>query len=228
MGRFIVTFLGGIGAAGLADSLARARAGIEAGAEALLAPMPCFFPYTQDDLEEFVRRLAAELPAPIVLYNLPQFTSGLEAETILALLRECGTVVGVKDSSGTLTILRTLTQAGIDASCLIGNDGVLVQAIAEGLCDGVVAGVACALPEVIQALFATRPGDAGFHRAAGQLSEFIARIDALPVPWGLKAIAEARGISTATYQQPVSAQRAKQIDQIQSWFDGWIHEVVET
>jgi hypothetical protein len=42
-----------------------------------------------------------------------------------------------------------------------------------------------------------------------------------------KAIAETRGIAPAIYHQPVPAQRAKQIDQIQSWFNGWIHKVVE-
>jgi hypothetical protein len=57
--------------------------------------------------------------------------------------------------------------------------------------------VNCVLPEAIQALLANRPGDGGFHAAAGQLSEFIARLDALPAPWGLKAIAEARGIAPA-------------------------------
>jgi 4-hydroxy-tetrahydrodipicolinate synthase len=221
------SFLCGVGAAGLHNTLALARIGIEAGAEVLLAPMPYFFPYSQNDLAEFVHRLAAELAAPILLYNLPQFTSGLETETVVALLREHDNVVGIKDSSGDLTILRALTQAGMDASRLVGNDGALAQALAEGVCDGVVSGVACVLPEVIQALLTNRPGDDGFQAAAGQLSEFIAKIDALPVPWGLKAIAEARGIAPAIYHQPVSAQRAKQIDEIQSWFNGWIHKVVE-
>jgi 4-hydroxy-tetrahydrodipicolinate synthase len=102
---------------------------------------------------------------------------------------------------------------------------VLAQALAENVCDGVVSGVACVLPEVIQALFANRNGDEGFQIAASQLSQFIAKIDALPVPWGLKAIAEARGIAPAAYLQGVSTQRARQVDRIQSWFEGWIQDV---
>jgi 4-hydroxy-tetrahydrodipicolinate synthase len=126
-----------------------------------------------------------------------------------------------------LTILRALTQTRMDTSRLIGNDSALAQAMAEGLCDGVISGVACVLPEVIQSLFASHTGEPGFHRAAGQLNEFVAKIDALPIPWGLKAIAEARGIAPATYHQPVSSERARQIEQILCWFDGWIHQVVD-
>jgi 4-hydroxy-tetrahydrodipicolinate synthase len=84
------SFLCGVGAAGLYDSLVFAHIGIEAGAEALLAPMPYFFPYSQNDLEEFVRQLARGIPGPILLYNLPQFTSALETETAVFLLREVG------------------------------------------------------------------------------------------------------------------------------------------
>lgn len=222
------TFLCGVGCAGFPGALARARVAIEAGAQALLLPMPYFFPYSQGDLAEFVCRLAAELPAPILLYNLPVFTSRLEAETITTLLEKCDNVIGIKDSSGSLTNLRALTQDGYDVSRIVGSDGVLAQALAEGVCDGVVSGVACVLPEVIQALFAHRPADEAFHTASRQLAEFLAKIGPLPVPWGLKAIAEARGINGAAYQQPVSSRRAAQISQIQSWFSGWIHTVTET
>jgi hypothetical protein len=57
------------------------------------------------------------------------------------------------------------------------------------------------------------------------LHEFIAKIDVLPCPWGLKAIAEARGIAPATYHQPVSERRAKQISDLQAWLKGWILKV---
>jgi 4-hydroxy-tetrahydrodipicolinate synthase len=167
------------------------------------------------------------LPAPILLYNLPQFTSGLETETIVRLLQRIENVVGIKDSSGTVTVLRTLTQTGIEASRIVGNDGVLAQALDESACDGVISGVACVLPEVIQALFASRPGSGDFRAAGRQLSEFIAQVDVLPTPWGLKVIAEARGIAPAVYHQPVSAQRVKQIKQIVSWFEEWMQKFVE-
>lgn len=215
-------FLCGVGAAGVRDTLALGHAGMEAGAIGLLMPVPYFFPYTQDDVSAFIRTVASELPAPIMLYNLPQFTTGFEVPTATALISECGNVIGIKDSSGSLDILRALTREGIDASRIMGNDGVLPQALTEGICDGVVSGVACVLPEVIQQLFVNRPGSAAFQASVELLNEFIAQIDVLPVPWGLKAIAEARGIAKAAYQLPVSAHRARQIHEIQEWFKEWI------
>jgi 4-hydroxy-tetrahydrodipicolinate synthase len=216
------TFLCGVGAAGLSGTLMLGSLSIEAGAEGVLVPMPYFFRYTQDDLAAFVRTTAAELPAPILLYNLPQFTSGLEARTVVDLLRECGNIVGIKDSSGSLAIFRELAQAGIPSSRICGNDEVLPQALIEQVCNGAVSGVACVVPELIQALFGESPESPGFHATAAHVREFVSRIDALPCPWGLKAIAEARGICTATYHQPVSAARAKQIRDLQTWFKGWL------
>ena len=221
-------FLCGVGAGRLLDTLGLGQAGVEAGAKGLLVPMPYFFPYAQDDLSAFVRAVASELPVPILLYNLPQFTSGLETATVTALIKECDNVVGIKDSSGSLQILRALTSDSADCSRILGNDGVLAQALTEGVCDGVVSGVACVVPEIIQSLFANRPRSVAFQSAAEKLKEFIVKIDVLPVPWGLKAIAEARGIAAATYQLPVSARRTRQISEIQGWFGEWLAGFAES
>lgn len=216
-----VSFLCGIGAAGLPETLMLGRMAIDSGSKALLLPMPHFFPYEQDDLAAFVRVVASELSAPILLYNLPNFTSELEIETIKRLILECENIIGIKDSGDSLAILRALTEARIGASRIIGNDALLSQALTEGVCDGVVSGVACVLPELIQALFTCSPSSTEFRAATAHVAEFISRIDVLPVPWGLKAIAEARGIFDATYLQATSARRAKQIDELRAWFHGW-------
>ncbi|MDR3793476.1 MAG: dihydrodipicolinate synthase family protein [Terracidiphilus sp.] len=212
----------GVGAASLLEAQRLAEIAGKGGATALLAPMPYFFPYKQEDLEAFAIALADSAPVPVLLYNLPQFTSGLEVETVLRLLRGHKNLIGIKDSSGSLDIMRAMTREGLAARRIIGNDGALAQALVEGVCDGVVSGVACVLPEAIEALYANRPGSEGFARAAELLKEFITQIDALPTPWGLKVIAEVRKLAVATYSLPVSAGRARQIEEIQSWFAGWL------
>lgn len=212
----------GVGAACLKDALELAQVASDGGATALLAPMPYFFPYKQEDLEAFAGELADRSPLPVLLYNLPQFTSGLETETTLRLLREHENLVGVKDSSGSLETVRAITREGLPVTRIIGNDGALAQALREGVCDGVVSGVACALPEVIRALFALKAGEASFEQAANLLQEFIQQIDVLPTPWGLKVIAEARKLAKATFPMPLSAHRAEQSRTMQSWFTGWL------
>jgi 4-hydroxy-tetrahydrodipicolinate synthase len=212
----------GVGAASLQESLALAQVAAEERAMALLLPMPYFFPYKQSDLEAFAGAFAEASPLPALLYNLPQFTSGLEVDTVLRLLRTHKNLVGVKDSSGSLDIVRAITREALPVSRIIGNDGALAQALQEGVCDGVVSGVACVLPEVIEALFAVKPTDPYFQTATTLLKEFIAQIDVLPTPWGLKVIAESRSLAQPAFPLPVSEQRAEQIKGIQSWFETWL------
>ena len=49
---------------------------------------------------------------PVLLYNLPQFTSGLQKGTVHTLISEVPNIVGIKDSSGSLEILRYLSEHG--------------------------------------------------------------------------------------------------------------------
>ena len=212
-------YLCGIGSAGIQGAIENGLLAIEGGAKGLLMPMPYFFRYSQDDLEAFCRQTAEELPASILLYNLPQFASGLEPQTALRLIREVPNVVGIKDSSGSLDILRVLSEPGIEACRIVGNDSALVAAIGERVCDGVVSGVASVLPELILSVFES--GQSSDSDTFRQLNEFIAAIDAFPTPWGLKWIGEARGIAAATFAQPVSRDRASEAVKLQEWFRRW-------
>jgi 4-hydroxy-tetrahydrodipicolinate synthase len=221
------SFLCGIGAAGLHETLALCTVAVEGGATGLLLPAPYFFPYDQQDLLAFVRAVAANVRLPILLYNLPRFTTGFTTATSVELIKECAEVVGIKDSSGSLDTLRALTREGIAAARMIGNDSALAQALVEDVCDGVVSGVACVAPELILPLFANPPGNETFQRAAERLRQFISKVDVLPAPWGVKVIAEARGIAKASYALPLSAQRETQIREIQDWFNEWIYETME-
>src|ERR1700728_4090840 len=149
-------FLCGVGAADSAQSMLFARIAEDAGVKGLLLPMPYFFPYQQGDLEQFCRSLAASVSIPVLLYNLPQFTSGLQKETVCTLISEVPNIVGIKDSSGSLEILRDLTEHRVHACRMVGNDSVLAPALTEGVCDGVISGIACVTPELIQEIYALR------------------------------------------------------------------------
>lgn len=218
----------GVGTACLRDSLILGDIAVQAGVHGLLVPAPHFFPYTQSDLIAFVETLAVQLPLPQLLYNLPQFTTGFEPATTLDLVHRCSNIIGVKDSSGSLDTIRLLTQEATSATRIIGNDSVLAQGLKENVCDGVVSGVACVLPEVIQTLFAHPSSAPSFTAAADHLREFIAHIDVLPTPWGLKVIAEERGITQAIYPFPLSHEREQQISSIREWFRHWLPRIEET
>lgn len=219
----------GVGAPGSALAIELARIAGEEGAQGLLLPMPCFFPYQQEDLDLYCRKVAGSTQLPVLLYNLPQFTSGLNKETVRALITEVPNIIGIKDSSGSLDILRDLTQHGVDACRIVGNDNVLAPALSEGVCDGVVSGVATALPELILELYGCRDqlDSNQFRRASRLLGEFIAQLDTFPTPWGLKWIVEARGIMEATFSQPVTDHRIAQGRQMAAWFQEWFPAAVQ-
>jgi len=216
-----VPFLAGVGAAGSTMAVRLGQIAHDAGACGLLLPMPYFFPYSQDDLASFCRSVAGQLDSPVLLYNLPQFTSGLEPVTSHALIRECENIVGIKDSSGSLATLRLLKEERPDACRIVGNDGVLVQALQEGLADGVISGVACVLPELIvrilEAGTASEP-TSELLALSSKLEMFIEQLDKLPTPWGIKLIAEARGLAQAAFPFPLSAHRQEQARELSEWF----------
>jgi 4-hydroxy-tetrahydrodipicolinate synthase len=220
-------FLCGVGAANTAQSIVFATIAQEANVKGLLLPMPYFFPYPQGDLEEFCRTVAASVSLPVLLYNLPQFTSGLDKETVHTLVSEVPNIVGIKDSSGSLTIFQHLSKHAADACRIVGDDSVLSRALREELCDGVISGVACAVPELILALYALREqtSSADFVQLERAVEELIKQLSIFPTPWGLKWVAQTRAVLTATFPLPLSAQRKDQGKQIDLWFRSWFSNI---
>jgi 4-hydroxy-tetrahydrodipicolinate synthase len=206
----------GIGSAGIHGCLENAETALRAGVRSLLLPMPHFFPYAETDLEAFCREVSVNVAAPILLYNLP-FSSPLNLRTVETLLRECPQIVGIKDSSGSLDILRALARSCPDACRIVGSDRVLSPALREGCCDGVISGVAGVFPELILTLYSAAPDSAAFAECAGALEEYIEAIAPFPVPWGLKITGEFLGIGPATFSQPLSAERRAQADRLREW-----------
>jgi 4-hydroxy-tetrahydrodipicolinate synthase len=217
----------GIGAGDVRCTVARGHAATDAGADAVLLPMPAFFPYRQDDLRAFSIAVASELSIPVLLYNLPQFTTGLEVDTVLSLLATDSNIVGIKDSSGSLDIVRAMTEAKVSGARIIGNDSALCDAMEQRLCDGVVSGVACTLPELITSLFATEGQGEEFTRYKDLLNEFIEQLGALPTPWGLKVTSAVRGFSRESYPFPLSSERTEEAAMLRGWFVDWMNKATE-
>lgn len=216
----------GVGSAGSEGAVALARIAEDEGVDGLLLPMPYFFRYEQDDLELFSRTVARSTELPALLYNLPQFSSGLEKETVRRLILDVPNIVGIKDSSGSLDILRDLTANGVEACRIVGNDGVLAQAREEGVCDGVVSGVACALPELVTDLYRNPLGSDEFRRSTRLMEELLSRLGQFPAPWGVKWAVEARGVVDATFSQPMTKQRLEQGREFIVWLRQWLTDAL--
>ncbi|MBC8165725.1 MAG: dihydrodipicolinate synthase family protein [Bryobacteraceae bacterium] len=207
-----------------------AQAAAASGAAGVLLMPPHFFRYSDDAIRTFVLRFVEEsdIPIPVLLYNLPQFTSLISFAVAEDLLRS-GAVQGIKDSSGDMNYLSSLIE--LRKSCqftlLVGNDTLISRALPLGV-DGVISGVAAALPELLVALH--------HAYAAGKpelmanldlrLHEFIGWIDHFSVPVGVREAVSLRGLKLGPDAVPFSPVQAETLADFRAWFPGWLKTVL--
>lgn len=127
----------------LSESLSLAYIAADAGAAALVACPPYYFPLDQADLWRYVQHLVSDLPLPLLLYNMPGHAKvAFGAETIARAL-QLAQVYGIKDSSGDrgyLTALVAQCRQRPDWSVLVGPEELLVDAMQAGAHGGVPGG----------------------------------------------------------------------------------------
>jgi 4-hydroxy-tetrahydrodipicolinate synthase len=220
-----VQLLVAIGASSLERTLDLGRAAFDHGCRAVLVPMPWFFPYDQDDLAAYVAHVAGALPGPCLLYDLPEFTTGLAADTILNLLAGDGQVTGIKDSSGGADRLERFAAARGDRdwSLLAGDDRCGLAAARAGW-DGAVSGLACCCPELLVALHESiaRGDVAEADRHQSLVNELAARVGRLPAPWGVRVALAARGCAIGPPALPPSPRRAAEMADVAAWLPRWL------
>jgi len=214
-----------IGAPSMRLTIELGETALEAGSRAVLLPMPMFFRYQQEDLEAYCAYVSGALRAPCLLYNLPDFTTGLAPETVVNLLRAQEFIVGIKDSSGQTAHLTTFASArnGDPWTLLVGDDRLLRQGLQSGW-DGGISGVAGFCPELLIALYrsVTEGHPQESARLGGLLDDLIEQLAPFPTPWGIRVGLAARGMDTGPLPLPVSAARKQQIAAFTEWFPLWL------
>ncbi|MDE0100870.1 MAG: dihydrodipicolinate synthase family protein [Bryobacterales bacterium] len=216
------SLVAGVGAAKLEESAKLAHHALAAGADAVLLPPPHFFRYGQPELRQFFREAAAAIGGPTLVYNLAGFVSPISPSTAADLLRDEEYIVGIKDSSGTLAMLRQVTRERIPCARLQGHDKRLAESLQEGFADGAISGPAGVVPEALAPLFEDPTGGPRFTTAAKRLEEFLRRLQGLPYPWVLKWAASLRGWGRATMPFPLSQGHIQDRKEFESWFEQWL------
>ena len=110
----------------------------EIGADAVLVVTPYYNKPNQVGLMTHFKEIANSTDLPILLYNIPSRTGvSLTLESILE-LAEIKNIVGIKDSSGDLNLLKALKEQAPDHFCLYsGDDSNYLETIKLGG-DGVI------------------------------------------------------------------------------------------
>ena len=137
-------------------------------------------------LRVYFERVAEHAPAPVLLYNVPQY-SGIELQPeLIGALAEHERVAGMKDSSGNLIYLqRVLEQVkGSSFQVVLGSAQLLGAATRLGIRAAILA-VACALPELpIRVLLAEGPES----RQRQQLADLFQVAQAVTVRFGIPGL----------------------------------------
>ena len=225
-----VPLIFGIGAGNAAQVRYLAKVALECGGSAVLLPPPFYYRYDARDLVEFIRTLGSDLPLPVLIYNIPQFTNPFDLCDALQLVETAPNIVGIKDSSGRRENLPMLAEAKARMHMIYfsGDDSLLIDALHHGA-DGAISGVASACPELLMAVEKIRRSGSGNYSGWIQdlLNEFIAQIDAFPAPWGIKLAMEERGLQMGPLSWTGSWQMDSRIEAFRRWFGDWLPVCLE-
>ncbi|MFN0067282.1 MAG: dihydrodipicolinate synthase family protein [Limisphaerales bacterium] len=212
-----VPVLVGITDCAFTESLAIAHHAAEAGAAAVVAAPPFYFPAGQPELADWIDHLATDLPLPLTLYNMPALTKVSLGMETLRLAADHPHIVGLKDSSGDLNYyqeLLTLKQRRPDWTILIGPEEKLADSLAAGG-DGGVCGGANLFPQLFVEIFdAHRAGAlarvAELHGLVMQASESLYHVGSYSSAWikGLKCALSCAGICDDFMAEPAHRFRA--------------------
>lgn len=136
------------------NSVELARHAREAGADAVAAVPPFYYPLDEGELARYYQAISAAAPdLPLYAYNLPSYSRNVLTPAFVSALRQdLPALVGIKESSGdqaTLDGFLHLAADGLDVIC--GADHLVHYALANGAVGSVSSGAA-AFPDLYRRL----------------------------------------------------------------------------
>ena len=107
----------------------------KAGADGLLVVTPYYNKATQKGLYEHFKIVADSVKIPVILYNIPGRTGGVNIlpETVVRLCTEVENIVGVKDATGNISqVAKLMALADGKVDLYSGNDDQIVPMLSLG------------------------------------------------------------------------------------------------
>ena len=107
----------------------------KAGADGLLVVTPYYNKATQKGLYEHFKMVADSVKIPVILYNIPGRTGGVNIlpETVVRLCNEVENIVGVKDATGNISqVAKLMSLADGKVDLYSGNDDQIVPLLSLG------------------------------------------------------------------------------------------------
>ena len=220
-----VPVLVGITDTAFVESVNLARHAADAGADALVLAPPYYLPPGQPELQEYVEHLAAELPLPLFLYNMPGLTKVQYEMECLRRAMDIPRIVGLKDSSNNMTYFKealALLQHRPDWTLLVGPEERLAETVLAGGHGGVNGGANLFPKLYVQLYQAARAGDLPrtelLHAQVMQISQSLYRIGrhSSSIIKGIKCALACQGICDDFMAEPFHRFRAEERARVES------------
>ena len=149
-----VPVIAGTGAIGTKETIQLTRDAEDIGADAALIVTPFYFRHSNKELYAHYSAILEAVDIPVLVYNVPKFTGfSLEPSLVHKLASEYDNVIGVKDSSGSLSQIAELTRlVGERISVLAGTADVVLPTLMLGG-KGAIIAVANVAPRLCSDLY---------------------------------------------------------------------------
>jgi dihydrodipicolinate synthase/N-acetylneuraminate lyase len=181
------------------------------GAAAVAAVAPYYYSganaYDEDQIIRHYADIAASVRVPTFIYNNPRTSGYTLTSELLAKLVAVG-VLGMKDSSGSFTLLGEFNQAATrvnrNFACMSGSVGLMQPAYNIGI-KGCISGTANAFPELTVALY--RALEAHDWKRSGELQNLVIAERKIQStggfrPAGCYTFLKLKGIDCGTVRRP--------------------------
>ena len=211
-----VPVLAGAGGYNTSEVIELAREYKALGVDGILSVTPYYNKPTQEGLYQHYKAIAASVPLPIVLYNVPGRTSVNIEPATLCRLAEIETIVGVKEASGNISQMAAiLAKVPERFIVLSGDDAVTLPLMSMGG-RGIISVAANEIPAEMTrlaqlCLSGDFPAALGVHRRYFSLME-INFVETNPIP--VKAAMALMGLLEPVWRLPLVPPKAENLAKI--------------
>ncbi len=205
-----VPVYGGTTGVSTRETIALTQMAQDVGVDAVSVLTPFFVSPSQQELHEHFSAIAQATSLPVLLYNNPGRTGVKLAPETVARLAELENIVGIKDSSGDLSLTAEYVQGTPGSfAVLMGRDTLILGGLLYG-CAGAIAATANVVPRLVVDIF--ERFQAGDQDGAKQAQERLAPLRHA-FGWGtfpvvVKEAADLVGLAAGPARGPVAAMSA--------------------
>lgn len=146
-----------------------AKKAVELGADAVSILQPMFLAPTDEELFQHYKTIADSIPdTPVLVYNNPRVGYGLSAKLVSDLAHQVPNIVGMKDSSGNLTLLSEIIRLteDIEFRTFTGKDTLIYLGLCLGTYGSVCSTANALAPLIVSIYDKFQQGDYKGSRAA--------------------------------------------------------------